>query len=513
MKFPLKSLLLFFCSLSVFSAMSYGQANIKLAYTPFKDYAYIQTDYADNKTNYYIEYDVPIEKAEIRPYNKNVKCFVKGKRVDFILPAAGHYVAFINGFRILIFAHEPEKAPFGNNVINVVTDLKIDNSGMNNQTKEIENAIIGIAGSNKTLYFPKGKYLTSQLKIINKDNIEIYIEKGAVIMADTTTLNYRTECVYGEPQASTIAGKDLWSFSRGFIIFDRCNQISIRGNGMIDGQGRAARRNAIILNGVEDEGRYRNFIISRSENVLLEDIISADPGEWNTHILSSNNVTCRRVKLMNELRYSPIKGNLNKIERNDINTDGFDLDASTNVLIKDCFGYCADDNIAIKTSGYSGLLGNLDGVIVEGCVFLTKKSSLKIGTETGGTYMRNILFKNNDVLESDRAIAVYCYDGAEISAIYDGNRIETSITDLRQALVSIEVKPRLPLSKVGKADIQILNTTALMQFPKRSHIVYEGNDSSNLKVSFVNFEVEGKLINNLENEIFEYNGNPHVSFR
>jgi len=506
-----------FLILSVFFVLPFtivlGKTSVKLDYIPFKNYAYIQMNYDNDKTVYYIDYDEPIESAEIRPYNKRIKCHVEKKRVEFTLPSVGHYVAYVNSLKILIFAQEPEKLPSGSKVVNAVTDLRIDNTGKKNQTKEIDRAINTVAGSEKILFFPKGKYLTSQLRIMNKSNLNIYLEKGAVILADTTTLNYRTDDIYGEPQISSIIGKEKWSLSRGFVIIDKCKDVSIRGYGMINGQGRSARRNAIVLNDIEDEGRFRNFIITRSENVLLEDIISADPGEWNTHILSSKNVTCLKVKLMNELKYNPVKGNLDLVGRDNLNTDGFDLDASSNILVKECFGYCADDNIAIKTSEYSGLLGNIDNVTIENCVFLTQKSALKVGTETGGTYMKNILFKNNDVLESDRGISVYCYDGAEISAIYDNNRIEKNITDSRQALVSIEVKPRFPESRVGKADIQILNTKALVQFPRLSHIAYEGNNCEDLKVMFVNFEVAGKKINSVDNDIFEYTGNPQVSFR
>lgn len=490
-----------------------GQMAIELTYTPFKDYAYVQTDYLDNRTSYSLTYDEPIKSAEIRPYSKNVKCEVKNKSIEFSLPSDGHYIAYVNGFKIIIFAQKAEKVPSGKKVVNAVIDLKINNTGKVNQTKEIADAIDKIAGSGKTLFFPKGTYLTSQFRIIDKNNLDIYIEKGAVILADTTTLNYKTDDIYGKSDISAIPGKKKWTSSPAFVVIDNSKNVSIRGYGMFDGQGRSARRNAIILFDVESAGRYRNFLITRSDNVLLEDIISADPGVWNTHILHSKNVTCLRVKQMNELKYNPIKGDLNRMGHDNVNTDGFDPDASQNVLIKDCFGYCADDNVAIKTSQYSGLLGDVDGVTVEGCVFLTQKSSLKVGTETGGMFMKNIIFRNNDVVECDRAISVYCFDGAEITAIYENNRIETNIKDTKQALVYIELKPRVEGSRIGKADIQIKNTSALMQFPKPSRILYTGENSNDLKVTFTNFTVAGQTITDVNNDIFEYKGDPVVSFR
>lgn len=52
--------------------------------------------------------------------------------------------------------------------------------------------------------------------------------------------------------------------------------------------------------------------------------------------------------------------------------------ARMRVLIENCFAYCSDDNVAVKTTGSSDYLQDVEDITVKGCVFITKKSSLLI---------------------------------------------------------------------------------------------------------------------------------------
>ena len=130
-------------------------------------------------------------------------------------------------------------------------------------------------------------------------------------------------------------------------------------------------------------------------------------------------------------------------DRSVANTDGFDPDASKNVLIDHCFAYCSDDNIAIKTTNNGGLLQNCESITVSNCVFLTKKSSLKVGTETKGAIMQNILFQNNHVVEADRGMALYCSDGALFQDIrFIGNYFEKGFADSQKKAIHFQIKNR-----------------------------------------------------------------------
>jgi polygalacturonase len=130
-------------------------------------------------------------------------------------------------------------------------------------------------------------------------------------------------------------------------------------------------------------------------------------------------------------------------DRSVANTDGFDPDASKNVLIDHCFAYCSDDNIAIKTTNNGGLLQDCENITVSNCVFLTKKSALKVGTETKGAFMKNIRFKNNYVVEADRGLVLYCYDGASFQDIqFTGNYFEKGFPDSQKKAIHFQLRKR-----------------------------------------------------------------------
>jgi polygalacturonase len=203
-------------------------------------------------------------------------------------------------------------------------------------------------------------------------------------------------------------------------LVDNAENVKVLGRGVIDGDGKNIR----------DQGKPANLIrIRNSKNVLFEGLILRDPAAWNTHILYSENVTFRNIKMIND--------------RTVKNTDGINPDASKHVIIDDCFLYCSDDNIAVKTSRNSGLLQNAEDILVKNCVFLTKKSAMKLGTETFAEYQRNITFENNEVVEADRAMSLYCMDGAKFEDIRWINCcVESFFLDNQQKIMHFRVRDR-----------------------------------------------------------------------
>jgi polygalacturonase len=249
------------------------------------------------------------------------------------------------------------------------------------------------------------------------------------------------------------------------LILIEGENIHIWGRGAFDGSGTAVRA----------QGRPANLIrVRNSKNVLVEGIIQRDPAAWNTHILYCENVVFRGVKVLNDFALA--------------NTDGFDPDASKNVIIEDCFAYCNDDNIAIKTTNNLNLLQNVENITVRNCVFYTRKSSLKVGTETKGAMMRNILFENNDVIGCDRGLALYCNDGALFEDIrWVNNRIEKNVPDSQRRAIMFRISNRY-----GKGNIRnllIKDCVFYEDFPNKSTI--EGLDEEHT--------IEGIVFDNVIN--------------
>ena len=80
--------------------------------------------------------------------------------------------------------------------------------------------------------------------------------------------------------------------------------------------------------------------------------------------------------------------------------------------------YTSDDAIAVKADD-----GLCEDVLVKDCVLWTKKSALKVGSDP---YFgaRHIRFEHNDVIHSDRALALYARHGFIEDADYVDNAAE-----------------------------------------------------------------------------------------
>ncbi len=378
---------------------------------------------------------------------------------SFVLPGPGYYVVRINEkHRLFIFAEPPDNEPAVNIVS--VAELGINNKGLKVETSAIQKAINDISGTGKTLLFPAGTYKSGSLSI--PSNTNIYLSAGAVIK--------------GVDEISAFDFKDNIK-PKSFIRIKDATNVTISGRGVIDANGR------ILRDKYADTARMRLILVLNSRNIAIDGIFVRDPGSWNTHILNSENVTIRNVKMLNDIDLS--------------NTDGFDPDASKFVLIENCFAYCSDDNVAVKITGTSGYLQNTENITVRGCVFLTKKSSLKVGTESRGDVIRNVLFEDNDVVESDRGMSLYCADGALFEAIsYINNRFEDNYPDAKRCGINFTITKRNPDSKPGiMKDILIRDCSFVHPFPNASEI--SGFDETHrIGVSIDNLKVGGIVCNN-----------------
>ena len=356
-----------------------------------------------------------------------------------------------------------------------VTDFNVDASGKKLSTKEIQRAIDETAGDRKILFFGPGIYKTGTLTI--GSNARIYLSEGCLIDGSFDTAHYVTDKGFREAnklkdgKAFSDNGEHL-TFSRLILVEDASN-VKIWGKGIINGNGAEVRKT----------GKPANLIrIRNSKNILIDGICSFDPAAWNTHILYSDSVTIRNVKLINDLNVP--------------NTDGFDPDASSHVLIQNCFAFCSDDNVAIKTSNNSNLLRDCEDIKVEGCLFLTKKSALKVGTETKAAVMRDIVFQNNYIVMADRGLVLYCYDGAKFENIkFINNYFETGYSDFEKKAIHFVIKERDGRGQIK--NVLIRNCTFSPQF--HSAIVILGLDKDHTVDSlfFDNVSIMGKKVTDL----------------
>lgn len=404
--------------------------------------------------------DIPVSNIEISPLKDQIPFTqVDDKTLKFTISEPGQYLIRINdSVKIFLFAEKPLKS-IDDQYVNIVTKYNIDPTGNTNETIRIQQALNEISGSGKILYFPPGIYKSGQL--YPKSNSRIFFGRGAVLNSDTSSVKPYFPADYVE--------------NRRFIYLNEVENVEITGQGIINGNGSYLRKR------FGDDARVRLILAVKSTNIRIEGLILKDPGSWNTQVIRCNGVILRNLKLLNDTDLS--------------NTDGFDPDASANVLIENCFACCGDDNVAVKVTGKKDLAANVSNITVTGCVFLTKKSALKIGTETRSDSMKNITFANNDIIESDRGMAIYVNDGAILDSIaFINNRFERNHPDAQKKAIHFEVDKRNPDSKLGIIKhVLIKDCSFLKAFPNKSVIEFHGA-TAGINVTIDNLTINGQKV-------------------
>lgn len=430
----------------------------------YKDFHYSQL-VQNGKTIFTVKCKDAIQQFSISPLSKKIAGKLAGANtLQFELLQPSYLVVTINQQRLFLFAEPGMDGPPAN-AVSVVS------FGAN-----IQKAIDQTAAKGQTLVFPAGVYRSGRLVI--PSNAKIFLQQGAVLKASDNLSDL--ESPPGQKP-------------RGFINLLNAKNVEIKGLGVIDGNGRFLRDK------YGDSARLRLLFFSGCENISITGITQRDPGSWNTQVMYSEKVTFSHVKQLNDAALP--------------NTDGFDPDASSFITIQNCFGYCGDDNVAIKITQDGGVRNTVSDITVKGCVFLTRKSSLKVGTETRGQFFRNILFEDNDVLLSDRGMALYCADGALFDNIrYVNNRFEDNFPDAKKSGFFFQVSKRNPGSKPGQMkNILVQDCQFLKPFPNPSKV--EGLDAEHtVELTIKNLSIAGKAVNNISEAQIDANAFSNISF-
>jgi len=359
-----------------------------------------------------LDSSAPIDEFDICPESAGIKGTLRDNSIHFTMDGPGYVMVRVNGdHRIFILADESQREPDAELVS--ILDYDVDTTGTELVTANLQKALDEISGTGKVLEFPEGIYRTGTISI--RSFSKIHLAPGALILGPEDVSDLET--------ADKIRPRCL-------VLIKDAEGVEITGRGILDANGTHLRDT------YGDEGRGRLMLILNSKNVTLDGIMLRDPPSWNTHILHSEDVIIRNIKMLNDIYVS--------------NTDGFDPDASRRVLIENCFAYCGDDNVAVKSTGTLGYLQDVFDITIRNNVFLTKKSALKVGTESNADVMKDITFENNDVLEADRSMTLYCYDGASYENIrFINNRFERTHPDRCQCGLHFRIRKRRDWSGSG----------------------------------------------------------------
>jgi len=262
-----------------------------------------------------------------------------------------------------------------------VMDYGAKGDGKTLDTKAITSAIAAVASaSGGTVYFPKGQYLTSPFNFTS--NMELNLDASATILAVQDMTMYNIVPAWPSYGVGRDVGPDNYE---PVIAGYNLKNVSITG-GVIDGQG------------VYWWDLFRAKKLQHSRPVLVQfqwcdgvtvtKTILRNSPFWTLHPLYSNDIYIGDITIL-----APV---------NSPNTDGIDIDSSTNALIERVSISNGDDMIAIKSGmNMPGILFGkpTENVIIRDSVF-ADGHGLSIGSETSGS-VRNITFMNLRVTNAD----------------------------------------------------------------------------------------------------------------
>ncbi|MDD3079547.1 MAG: glycoside hydrolase family 28 protein [Paludibacter sp.] len=264
-------------------------------------------------------------------------------------------------------------------------------------TIAIEKAVdaASIAGGG-IVSIPEGEWLTGKVHL--KSNVNLRIEKGAVLLFDDNPIDYLP------PVPTSWEGMECVNYSP-LIYAYRCKNIAITGKGTIKARmdfwkNWFARPNAHMQSlkrlyefsyrnvpfedriMVNDTAHLRPHFVqfNRCENILIEGISVVNSPFWTLHIYLSKNIILR---------------NLNVFAHGH-NNDGFDPEMSQNILVENCVFDQGDDAIAVK-SGRNQEAWRLHtpskNIVIRNCRVKNGHQLLAIGSELSGG-VENVFIQN-----------------------------------------------------------------------------------------------------------------------
>ncbi len=239
------------------------------------------------------------------------------------------------------------------------------------------------------VYFPAGKYLSGTLVL--KSHVSLYLENGAVLTGSTDLKDFQ----------SKIPGLRSYTDNyteRSLIYAEHAENISIRGDGEIYGQGEKFARKAHPY-------KIRPYIIRMigCKGVTIEGITLRNSPMWVQHYLACENLLIDGITV--DSRHS------------NLNNDGIDIDACRDVRITNCLIDAEDDAIVLKST----LPEPCENVVIDNCVLSSLCNAFKCGTESVGGF-RNIIFTNSIIRDTRLSgIALEIVDGGVMENVIIDN--------------------------------------------------------------------------------------------
>lgn len=291
----------------------------------------------------------------------------------------------------------------------IITDYGADGRGQMLNTSVIQDVIdrASKVGGGRVIV-PEGRFLTGTLEL--KSNVELHLEKNAVLLGSTNPVDYHALRMEGHPESPKKDDNSALALIAAF----RAENIAITGPGTVDGQGTALALNIDSLYhiGQLKDPHYSTGAGRPNETVRPKLVLFSLCKHIDLVDATLKNSACWGLSF--ELCEKLILNRLTVVNRAYWNNDGTDITDCKNVRITDCDFNSADDGICLKSyyPGYSN-----DSFYIADCTVRSGASAIKFGTASYGGF-KNVTINNIQVYDTYRsALAIETVDGADIENI------------------------------------------------------------------------------------------------
>jgi hypothetical protein len=274
-----------------------------------------------------------------------------------------------------------------------ILDLGAKPDGTTLNTIVIQKAIDScVAKGGGKVIIPKGRFLTGSIEL--KSGVTLLFTEGGLLLGSTRRDDYKKHDWYA------------------LILAKGQKNICIKGNGTIDGQGRALAadvermkeagllpKNAKPYKRPDENQRPQIIEMSECQNVRIEGITIKDAACWVQTYHQCTDMIFKKIRVESTAYW---------------NNDGLDLVDCRNVKVTDCQINASDDAICLKSHTIKAACEN---ITIARCTLRSSASAIKFGTMSYGGF-RHIRIRNIYVYDTYRsAIALECVDGGFIEDV------------------------------------------------------------------------------------------------
>ena len=283
-----------------------------------------------------------------------------------------------------------------------ILEYRAKGDGVTLNTKSIQSAIDACSkAGGGTVLFPAGRFVSGTIYL--KSHVTLYLEAGAVLEGSKNLKDYPVTISKIRSYTDNYTDKSL-------IYAEGLENISITGNGMIDGNGASFK----VGNMDNDDGLRKkdNFYFYKSRpfmirmidcrNILLKDISIINSPMWVQHYLLCEDINIDGITVNSRVNH---------------NNDGIDIDGCRRVRISNCDIISGDDAIVLKST----LDVPCSNVVVANCILRSDCNAFKLGTETNGGF-NNIVFTNSTIYDTPLAgVTLQIVDGGTLERVSVSN--------------------------------------------------------------------------------------------